>query len=126
MDLDSRLLELGKLVNSDSFLRHRSYESLLGQLWTYLGGNKNELASLLYDIDTIHQAGMYVLAATRFNFDTLQAVERMRTRANGGCSLVVGNNIKGLHTAVEALENSGLLDFDGSSTIYDRGYYRLQ
>lgn len=102
--LDARLLDLGKLVNSDGVSQRRSYESLLGQLWTYLGGNKSELASLLYDIDTIYQAGVYVLAATRFNFDTLQAVERMRTRAHSGHALATGNNIEELHLAVQALE----------------------
>ncbi|KAF9490833.1 hypothetical protein BDN71DRAFT_1510921 [Pleurotus eryngii] len=109
MRLDARLLDLGKLVNSDGLSQRQSYESLLGHLWTYLGGNKSELTSLLYDIDTIHQAGVYVLAATRFNFDTLQAVERMRTRANSGHTLATGNNIEKLHSEVQALEPPSLL-----------------
>lgn len=102
--LDTRLLHLGNLVNEEVGSRRQTYEVTLSSIWSTFGGNRAHLAGLSLDLDILQRAHLYVLAVTRFNFNTFQAVEHLQLQAQDGEGPVL--SAEEVYDAIEALRSS--------------------
>ncbi len=105
--LDSRLLHLGNLVNKEVGTRRQTYAFTLSSIWSTFGGNRAQLAGISLDLDILQRAHSYVLAVTRFNFDTFQAVEHVRLHAQDGEGS--GLSVEEVHNTIEALRGSQVM-----------------
>ncbi|KAF7426611.1 hypothetical protein PC9H_005786 [Pleurotus ostreatus] len=104
---DSRLLHLGNLVNKEAGTRRQTYEVTLSSIWSTFGGNRAQLASISLDLDILQRAHSYVLAVTRFNFETFQAVEHVRLHAQDGEGPI--SSAEEVHNTIEALRGSRVM-----------------